>query len=334
MHDIFARREPTYERLTKEFLSSLIYTVSPNTASTIGTVKFRMFNVEYEYTTDALAELLDMPHGEGFICETPLDSDWSIEAFAFWARLSSSTISSFEGILASMIHNPTIRVFRYLLACTIFSRENPNKVNAKELLFLQGSLTGLKINVFPFMIAQMSSTLRKGGVISFGGLITSIARALNLDTELATLVPLPNRIINLKFLKDMKLCKVRKEGGFNLMIHGVAIPSVALPCSRRTDVLLERNWTYDLSLHLLGDHCSLMFLLGTDMRLMRSMNRETSLPFHICPPTMIHQHTLHHLLHIILQVLPLDFTSLRRCGASILLERRGEMELSPHCNSN
>ena len=31
------------------------------------------------------------------------------------------------------------------------------------------------------------------------------------------------------------------------MIHGVAIPSVALPCSRRTDMFLERNQTYDLS---------------------------------------------------------------------------------------
>ena len=39
LHDIFARREPTYERLTKEFLSSLIYIVCPNIASTIDTVK-------------------------------------------------------------------------------------------------------------------------------------------------------------------------------------------------------------------------------------------------------------------------------------------------------
>ena len=30
------------------------------------------------------------------------------------------------------------------------------------------------------------------------------------------------------------------------MVHGVAIPSVVLPCTRRTDVRNERNWTYDL----------------------------------------------------------------------------------------
>ena len=210
LHNIFARKEPTFERLTKEFLSSLIYTVSPNTASTVGTVKFRLFNAEYVYTTDELADLLGVPFGDGAICEAPTDSAWAVDAFSFWHRLSNTTINYFEGILASTIHNPAIRVFRYLLSCTIFGRENPNKVNAKELLFLQGCLTNRRINSVPFMLAHMSAVRNKTGTIVFGGLVTSIARALNLDTEIATLAPLPPRIVNLKFLKDMRLCRNRR----------------------------------------------------------------------------------------------------------------------------
>lgn len=69
------------------------------------------------------------------------------------------------------------------------------------------------------MISHMCAVRKKGGTIYFGGLITSIARSLHLDIELATLEPLPHRIINLKLLKDIRLCKVRKEGDFNLMVH-------------------------------------------------------------------------------------------------------------------
>ena len=123
-----------------------------------------------------------------------------------------------------------------MLACTIFGRENPNKVNARELLFLQGSLTNRRINSVLFMIAHMIVVLRHTGTIAFGGLVTSIARALHLDAEIATLAPMLPRTINLKFLKDMKLCKVRRAGGFELMVRGVAIPSVVMPCTRRTDV--------------------------------------------------------------------------------------------------
>lgn len=46
---------------------------------------------------------------------------------------------------------------------------------------------------------------------------------------------------------------VRKEGGYNLMVQSVAIPSVVLPCSRRTDACLERNWIYNLQAPPLTD---------------------------------------------------------------------------------
>lgn len=140
LHDVFIKKEPRFEYLTREFLSSLIYNVHPNTASTCVTIQFRMINVEYQYTNVELTCLLEIPYGEGAICETPLDSEWSSEALEFWKKLTGLDTDSFKGNLASNIHNPAIRVFCYLLACTILGRENPNKINAIELLFLQGSL--------------------------------------------------------------------------------------------------------------------------------------------------------------------------------------------------
>ena len=64
-------------------------------------------------------------------------------------------------------------------------------MNAKELMFLHGGLTNRRINLVPFMLSYMTIILKKTGTIAFGGLITSIARALNLDSEIATLTPLP-----------------------------------------------------------------------------------------------------------------------------------------------
>lgn len=40
----YARKDATYARLTREFISSLIYTIQPGSASTSEAVHFRMFN--------------------------------------------------------------------------------------------------------------------------------------------------------------------------------------------------------------------------------------------------------------------------------------------------
>lgn len=78
-------------------------------------------------------------------------------------------------------------------------------VNAKELIIIQGYLRNTKMNSIPFMIAHMLFVLKKGGPISFCCLVTSIARALRSDTELAILEPLPPRTVNINFLRDIPL---------------------------------------------------------------------------------------------------------------------------------
>lgn len=63
----------------------------------------------------------------------------------------------------------------------------------------QAALTQNLLHLAPFMISHMCSIMKKKGTIYFGGLITSLARAMGLDTELATIEPLPPTPLTLTF---------------------------------------------------------------------------------------------------------------------------------------
>lgn len=51
-------KDPVYAQLTLEFLSSIIFSPTPNTNCSSGTVQFRLFDIEYAFTFAQLADLL------------------------------------------------------------------------------------------------------------------------------------------------------------------------------------------------------------------------------------------------------------------------------------
>jgi hypothetical protein len=152
------------------------------------------------------------------VCEVPDNERWQHTFSPFWRALSAKHTDSFEGNTASSIHNMAIRYFRQLLACTIFGRANSNKVNSKEFFYLFATIRKERVNSVPFMLSHMRSLVSaKRGSITFGGLITTIARAIGLGPRLANLEPIPGRFIDFDLVKSMNLVREQRDGKFNLI---------------------------------------------------------------------------------------------------------------------
>ena len=137
MTHFFSLTSSTYPRLTYEFLSSFKYVHPLGGPHTQDTIKFRMFGQNYTYSQDQMANIFQFPHGDGFACEAPLESDWQSDGFGFWHQLTGKTTTTWEGLRATTIHNPAIRYLHRILTNTIFGRENTTNVNSKELFLMQ-----------------------------------------------------------------------------------------------------------------------------------------------------------------------------------------------------
>ncbi|CAJ2637544.1 unnamed protein product [Trifolium pratense] len=239
-----SQANPVYVQLTLEFLSSLKMSTVPNSNSTSGTINFRMFNHDYTFSFHDMADLLHFPHTH-VVCEVTDDELWSKTFVYMWKALTGKNTTSFEGNRASAIHNPAVRYFRQLLAGTIFGRANSNKVNSKELYYLFAFVKKIKINSVPFMFNHMRSIVTsQRGTITFGGLITTIAKAIGLEHQLRNLPSLPISSIDFDMVKSMKLVKEAKDGHLYLMINNSVFREFVFPNPERTDVRGFNNFLY------------------------------------------------------------------------------------------
>ncbi|KAI5425223.1 hypothetical protein KIW84_031141 [Lathyrus oleraceus] len=184
MSDFCAMTSPTYVRITYKFLSSFYYSTQPS-ATRIS----------------------------GWAYEGPLESDWALHAFRFWQRLSGETTTDWECLKSTCIHNIVIHDLHLILAYTFFGRENNGKVNSKELYFMHYALAPSRVNPTPFMLVLMQFVAhRTTCVICIGGLVTSLALAMNLYAELATLVPFSTPFLDKDACHNMRMISNRQGG--------------------------------------------------------------------------------------------------------------------------
>jgi hypothetical protein len=121
-----------------------------------------------------------------------------------------------------------------------------NKINSKEILFMFAALNNRRINTVPFLFSHMHSLVTaKNGKILFGGLITTLAKALGLGPQLRNLPHIPPRLIDEDMVRSMNLVRLRSDDRFDLMISNRVFNGFILPNPTHTDVRNNNNFYYE-----------------------------------------------------------------------------------------
>jgi len=115
---------------------------------------------------------------------------------AFWGELSWSVRYSTSSSKYTHIRNPCIGVAQRILACSLFARDDSlNILRLSELNFLSYMLDGHQLNLGSFLVRQLhSATVSTIGRIVIGGIITTIARFLGVESNPEDLIKLLLRL--------------------------------------------------------------------------------------------------------------------------------------------
>lgn len=171
-------------------------------------------------------------------------------------------------------------------------------INAKELFYIHSIFEPTQVNSSSFMLAYMHAvgTVKKG-LISIGGVITSIACVLGLEAQLAALDPLLVPSLDIHVCRHMWLIKNMRDERYSLMIGNREVLGVVLPCLDRTHVKNRANWIYNLNVGTEWKFLRMSLLMVPPMISM-NIESETLLytsHFHIIPPIfLLHLHTPYH----------------------------------------
>ncbi|KAJ8429181.1 hypothetical protein Cgig2_011785 [Carnegiea gigantea] len=240
--DFIALQEPVYERLVWEFMSSYVVDFKRKFDDVRGYIRFRLFNHTHEMHLVQFNELLRLPVG-GATYHTPPD----YQPKQFWTTLTClGRPYEARSTKATWICNPVIRYFHRLLANHVFPRaDSQNGVRASELFMIWAALHRQAVNTGAFIADHQHEHAKSSKVVlSDGGIITALAKALGYGAQIASLPILhrPGRL-DLATCLNMKLFTTHGGGPLWLNHHGRAL--FPFPNQPRTTVTNPENLIYD-----------------------------------------------------------------------------------------
>ena len=108
------------------------------------------------------------------------------------------------------------------------------------------AFTGQKINAAPFLLAHIHSICTRGGKpFYFGGIVTSLALALNHGAALTDMPSMAPTLLTLDHCKSAHLIHEREDGKFHPVIRNIIYNNIILPCRDRIDPQNRANWLFD-----------------------------------------------------------------------------------------
>ncbi|WVZ18098.1 hypothetical protein V8G54_005420, partial [Vigna mungo] len=168
---------PAYEKITREFLSSVEAEILQGKDCEEGLIAFRLHNVSYRLTLVEFNAIFGFPAGgkRNYLR--------SFDAWSFWDQLSQSSSFVSSDSKEANIQNPCFRYAHRLMAHTLFARgDSPSAVRKSELLFLWGMVNEVQFDSGAWLARQFLKVGKaSSGQIAIDGLITVIALHFNIS---------------------------------------------------------------------------------------------------------------------------------------------------------
>jgi len=171
-----------FENFTYEFLSSLSFTKDKSkTNKPNHRFSFRHLNVDYEMSLEAFCVDLCLANA-GYIHDswdhTLRSTDY--DSVAFWNSITGLKQYNSPSNKASNIHNPVLRHFQRVMACTIWGRKEVGTSRTDELFMLWAMFYNLPVNTCYYLLDYLVYVAKKRpnekSEIAVGGIITFIKK--------------------------------------------------------------------------------------------------------------------------------------------------------------